>query len=161
MKKIAFELKDEKQAHEFLDTVGKLTEYIWNGDKDSPVAEDADNFFTLYPVWIIFHDDMTVTWSDSEKTIDNMLVIDDEGTLFGLLDICDEYDMVNHPAHYTQGKVECIDAMEMALGTEAVKGYCLGAVFKYLWRRKDKGNEEQDIQKSLWYFDYYKQLLNR
>lgn len=161
MKRIAFELKDEEQAREFLETVGKITQYVWSGSQDSPCAEDADAYFTHYPVRIIFRDDMLITWCDDETCVDGMLIADDEGTLFGLLDICDEYDMVSHPAHYTQERIECIDAMEMALGTEAVKGYCLGAVFKYLWRRKDKGNEEQDIQKSLWYFDRYKQLLNR
>lgn len=70
-------------------------------------------------------------------------------------------DPVNHPSHYTQGKVECIDAMEQVFGVEAVKNYCLLAAFKYAWRRKDKDNEEQDTQKMFWYFDRYKQILNR
>lgn len=70
-------------------------------------------------------------------------------------------DPVNHPSHYTQGNVECIDAMEIAFGEEAVARYCLCAMFKYLWRRKDKGNEEQDIQKSLWYFDKFVEIINR
>lgn len=70
-------------------------------------------------------------------------------------------DPVNHPLHYTQGKVECIDAMEMVFGETAVAHYCLCAAFKYMWRRKDKGNEEQDIQKSLWYFDKFVEIINR
>lgn len=70
-------------------------------------------------------------------------------------------DPVNHPSHYTQGKVECIDAMEMVFGEAAVAHYCLCAAFKYMWRRKDKENEEQDIQKSLWYFDKFVEILNR
>lgn len=69
-------------------------------------------------------------------------------------------DPVNHPSHYTQGKVECIDAMEEALGTEVVKGFCLGNCFKYLWRHCDK-NGQEDIDKAVWYFDHYKQILNR
>lgn len=161
MKRIAFELKDEEQAHEFLDTVGKLTEYIWNGDKDSPKAEDADDFFSFYPVWIIFNDDMTITWCSDEEDVAGMLVADDEGTLFGLLDICDEYDMVNHPAHYTQGKVECIDAMEQVFGRDAVIAFAVLNTWKYLWRRKDKDSEEQDIQKAIRYFDIAKELINR
>lgn len=69
-------------------------------------------------------------------------------------------DPVNHPSHYTQGKVECIDAMEQALGTEVVKGFCLGNTFKYLWRHTAK-NGQEDVEKAVWYFDRYKQILNR
>lgn len=67
-------------------------------------------------------------------------------------------DPVNHPSHYC-GKVECITVMEEVFGTEAVKSFCLCNMFKYLWRRKDKGTEEQDIQKALWYFDKYRSLV--
>lgn len=70
-------------------------------------------------------------------------------------------DPVNHPAHYASGKVECIDAMEELYGVEAVKSFCVCNMYKYLWRRKDKDNEEQDIQKALWYFDRYVELVNR
>lgn len=69
-------------------------------------------------------------------------------------------DPVNHPSHYTQDNVECIDAMELIFGTEFTMHYCLLNVYKYLWRRKDKGDEEQDIQKALWYFDKHKRLIN-
>ncbi len=34
-------------------------------------------------------------------------------------------DNVNHPKHYETGRFECIEVMEEALGTEAVKGFCL------------------------------------
>ena len=71
-----------------------------------------------------------------------------------------EYDPVNHPKHYTSGGYECIDAMYMIFGESMVWNFCLGNVFKYLWRRKDKGNEEQDVQKALWYFDKFKEMLN-
>lgn len=70
-------------------------------------------------------------------------------------------DVVNHPKHYTGGKVECIDAMEEVFGKEGVMIFSLLNCYKYLWRRKDKDNEEQDIRKALWYFDKYKELLNR
>ncbi len=50
--------------------------------------------------------------------------------------------------------------MVQVFGKEAVMNYCLINSFKYEWRRKDKENESQDVQKALWYFDKYKQLLN-
>lgn len=71
-----------------------------------------------------------------------------------------KFDPVNHPQHYADSKVECIDAMVQVFGKEAVMNYCLINSFKYEWRRKDKDNESQDVQKALWYFDKYKQLLN-
>lgn len=59
-------------------------------------------------------------------------------------------DKVNHPKHYTQGKIECIEAMESAFGKEELAIYCKIAAFKYLWRGKLKGGKE-DILKAEWY----------
>ena len=70
------------------------------------------------------------------------------------------FDPVSRPEHYANCKVECIDAMVKAYGKEAVMNFALLNCHKYLWRRKNKGNEEQDIKKALWYFDKYKELLN-
>lgn len=72
-----------------------------------------------------------------------------------------DYDPVNKPEHYANTKVECIDAMERVFGRDAVISFALLNCHKYLWRRKDKDNEEQDIRKALWYFDKYKELVNR
>ena len=72
----------------------------------------------------------------------------------------DMFDPVNSPKHYANSKVECIDAMVQVFGKDAVMTFALLNCFKYMWRRKDKDNESQDIQKALWYFDKYKQLLN-
>lgn len=71
------------------------------------------------------------------------------------------YDPVNKPEHYANTKVECIDAMEEVFGKEAVMMFSLLNCYKYLWRRKDKENEEQDVAKALWYFDKAKELINR
>ena len=61
-------------------------------------------------------------------------------------------DPVNHPAHYTQGEVECIDAIESALGRRGFEDYCTGAAIKYLWRWRHKGGK-QDLEKAAWYID--------
>lgn len=62
-----------------------------------------------------------------------------------------ERDMVNHPPHYTQGAVECIDAIRAALGDEGLVSYCRGAAIKYLWRTGKKDNAVQDLEKAIWY----------
>ena len=60
-------------------------------------------------------------------------------------------DNVNHPAHYTSGGIECIDAIEAATeGLEAGEAYCIGNAIKYLWRWKKKGGVE-DLAKAIWY----------
>lgn len=60
-------------------------------------------------------------------------------------------DMVNHPPHYTQGSVECIDAIRAALGDEGLVAYCRGNALKYLWRTGQKGDAVQDLEKAIWY----------
>ena len=60
-------------------------------------------------------------------------------------------DNVNHPAHYNQGGIECIDAIKAATGSGFIK-YCTGNVIKYLWRYDLKGGVE-DLKKAAWYLD--------
>ncbi len=62
-------------------------------------------------------------------------------------------DLVNRPAHYAAGGVECIDAI--AAATEHLNGLdavCTGNVIKYVWRWRLK-NGLQDLQKARWYLD--------
>ena len=66
-------------------------------------------------------------------------------------------DPVSHPSHYTQGGIECIEAMEAAFGKEAVATFCHLNAFKYLWRTEHK-NGVQDIDKAIWYLNKYKEL---
>ena len=58
---------------------------------------------------------------------------------------------VTHPAHYTQGDVECIDAIRASMTEEEFKGFLKGSAMKYLWRYRMKGNPVQDLEKSNWY----------
>ena len=69
-------------------------------------------------------------------------------------------DNVNHPSHYTQGKIECIDAMESAYGTEAVIMFCMCNAFKYQWRFNKK-NGREDILKCQWYQNKMVELQNK
>jgi hypothetical protein len=56
-----------------------------------------------------------------------------------------------NPEHYKQGGVECIDAIEAALGKAGFKGYCQGNAIKYLWRHQHKGKAVEDLKKAEWY----------
>ena len=60
-------------------------------------------------------------------------------------------DPVNHPSHYTQGSVECIDAIASALGHGAFVDFLRAQVIKYMWRLGHKGDALQDAEKGSWY----------
>ena len=66
-------------------------------------------------------------------------------------------DSVNHPSHYTQGGMECIDEMLLIFGKEAVKHFCICNAWKYRKRAMFK-NGQEDIDKSDWYINKYKEL---
>ena len=68
-------------------------------------------------------------------------------------------EMVNHPSHYNQGGIECIDAMVAAFGKEAVENFCICNAFKYVWRNRDK-NGFEDIDKAIWYLEKIKELCS-
>ena len=64
-------------------------------------------------------------------------------------------DVVNHPRHYTQGEIECIDAIKYInkkLRMKGFEGYCLGNFIKYIWRCNLK-NGWEDIDKAIFYLD--------
>ena len=63
------------------------------------------------------------------------------------------HDAVNHPSHYTQGGVECIDALKAATtGLEGIEAVCTANAIKYLWRWKQK-NGAEDLRKAVWYIN--------
>ena len=64
-----------------------------------------------------------------------------------------EPDMVNHPSHYTQGGIECIDALKAAtVSKTGIEAVCTANVIKYLWRYEEK-NGIEDVKKARWYID--------
>lgn len=68
-------------------------------------------------------------------------------------------DNVNHPSHYETGKFECFDVMVEVLGTDVVKGFCLGNAFKYLYRcMKKHASPREDVAKAQWYINKYLEL---
>ena len=65
-------------------------------------------------------------------------------------------DNINHPAHYTFGSIEVIDAIEGLL-----LPYHLGNALKYIARagRKDPAKTEEDLRKAIWYINRYIEFL--
>lgn len=69
-------------------------------------------------------------------------------------------DTVNHPSHYTQGGIECIDAITAAtVGKTGIEAVCVANVVKYLWRYEEK-NGLEDVKKARWYLERLISELN-
>tara|TARA_R110002020_G_scaffold380766_2_gene591939 strand:- start:1288 stop:1599 length:312 start_codon:yes stop_codon:yes gene_type:complete len=81
---------------------------------------------------IDFEDDLPL----KEKTMVNRELVD---------------EMVNHPPHYNQKGIECIDAIEAATD-DGFEYYLQGNIMKYIWRYRYK-NGVQDLEKAKWYLN--------
>lgn len=60
-------------------------------------------------------------------------------------------DPVNHPAHYTQGKIECIEFI-----ADKQLNFCRGNAVKYIVRagHKDPAKEVEDLEKAVFYLNW-------
>ena len=67
-------------------------------------------------------------------------------------------DNVNHPSHYTSGKIEVIDFIE-----DKELGFHLGNAVKYISRagRKNPDKIVEDLQKAVWYINRQIQILEK
>lgn len=62
-------------------------------------------------------------------------------------------DSVEHPLHYTQNGIECIEAIKASMTSDGFMDYCKGNVLKYIWRWRDKGGV-QDLEKARVYLNW-------
>lgn len=61
------------------------------------------------------------------------------------------HDPVNHPIHYNQGGIECIEAIKAAtVGKKGIEAVCTANAIKYLWRFEAK-NGIEDVKKAAWF----------
>lgn len=62
-------------------------------------------------------------------------------------------DSVNHPSHYNESGIECIEAIRASLGPDGFQAYCKGNCMKYLWRYEYK-NGLEDLKKAQVYLGW-------
>lgn len=87
----------------------------------------------------------------SEQAGDDAAEADDEADLNEC--IGQDFDVVNHPSHYTKGRIECIDAIDSATaGKSGIEAVCVANVIKYLFRYEEK-NGLEDVKKAQWYLN--------
>lgn len=63
-----------------------------------------------------------------------------------------ENNIVNHPKHYKESSLECIDTMIICFGAMEMKVYCCINAYKYIFRYKSK-NGIEDLEKASWYLN--------
>ena len=91
-----------------------------------------------------------VQWLDDEEDIPN------DHPVYGENRLGESYanlinNMVDHPPHYNNGKVECIEAIEAMLTPDEFVGYLRGNSLKYRWRFRYKKKPIEDLRKARWY----------
>ena len=67
-------------------------------------------------------------------------------------------DAVNHPSHYTDGKIEVIEYIE-----DKKLGYHLGNAVKYISRagKKDPSKTIEDLEKAMWCINRKIELIEK
>lgn len=65
----------------------------------------------------------------------------------------EEHDPVNHPSHYNQFGIECLDAIEASMPPVEFRGYLKGNCQKYIWRYVYKGKPVEDLKKAAFYLN--------
>ena len=68
-------------------------------------------------------------------------------------------DMVNHPSHYADKKIEVIDYIRDTLTDDGFIDYCGGNVLKYVSRWRKKGGVE-DLKKARVYLEWMIEKAN-
>lgn len=119
---------------------------VWKGGVERPVAAGVDVEVTLRDGTHMRNTAGGIAWQhdhDREGDVVAWRVVKNEKIIA---------DTIN-PAHYKNGKVECIDAIEAATtGLEGIEAVCTGNVIRYIWRWKLK-NGLEDLKKARWYLD--------
>ena len=96
-------------------------------------------------------------WTDSE--IEYMKKLKEAGCSNAeIADKGTQSDNVNHPSHYTDGRIEVIDFIE-----DKELGFHLGNAVKYISRagRKNPDKTIEDLRKAVWYINRQIERLER
>ena len=67
---------------------------------------------------------------------------------------------VNHPDHYNQNGIECLDVIKAAIGTNGLRQFMIGNAIKYLFRAEHKGKYLEDIKKAKFYLEKLIDIYN-
>lgn len=134
--------------------------YIKGSEKDFEGAPDWASMIMEFEGQTIFEEHVTPQIGISRFSIKGGKSVEvwsvdtiPGGTIIAQREPVVTNDMVNHPSHYTQGGIECIDAIKAAtVGKTGIEAVCVANVVKYLWRYEEK-NGLEDVKKARWYLE--------
>jgi len=126
--------------------------FAWEHGSQS-LADNAANCFRDFLSRI---DEYAMEIHNPEAKVANVLSTDGEVKQWQKEVVDKANDPVNHPSHYTDGKIEVIDFIE-----DKKLNFHLANAVKYISRagKKDPGKEIEDLEKARWYLDRYIQKL--
>lgn len=106
----------------------------------------------LYPILKINEDGSVIILGENVTSITLPLeTIKDKYTVINK-------EKVNHPKHYNrENAIECIEEMVMLFGVKETQIFCKLNAWKYRYRAAEK-NGTEDLKKSDWYIQKYKEL---
>ena len=96
---------------------------------------------------------------DAQKFYDETESIMNKGVYPG--EEYQEHDPVNHPSHYNQFGIECLDAIEASMPPTEFKGYLKGNCQKYIWGYVYKGKPLEDLKKAQFYLNLLIEKVER
>ena len=68
---------------------------------------------------------------------------------------------ISKPEHYTQGRIECIEAIDAMIGGRSRMDTYRASIVKYIWRCFDKGDAVTDLKKARWYLNRLISMLEK
>lgn len=110
-----------------------------------PTEENSERYFTLNKLKVIEEEITELEKIQNYNKVSTTSIKEKES----------QKEMVNHPPHYKNGNIECIDIMINVFGKHKVAAFCELNAFKYQWRANNKGTDIQDKKKAIWYLNKY------
>lgn len=129
-------------------------DFLKKMEKDPPRNDSTTFNLDAKPNNIMSTDGELKQWQKDVMEKDYAAEKLQKNSLYGKM--CYENDPVNHPSHYTDGKIEVIDFIE-----DKKLNFHLANAVKYISRagKKDPSKEIEDLKKARWYLDRYIQKL--
>lgn len=148
---------DSKPHYRFIETLGYSDVSCVSTDNPNCTATDGQPHPDNGVEFIYAGDQSPIPKSTTYKTDGPVMYYNkEENKLTPIRDFMTGAEKVNHPSHYTSGKIEVIDFIE-----DQKLGFHLGNAVKYICRagKKDPDKVKEDLDKAIWYINRYKESL--
>ena len=144
------EALSEEQEPSVMETVNKLEAMIEESPRLHRTPEPVEEIKEDKPVKVAVPDPAEDELLSIKLSADQRSATIKAGP--HVIELPPPQDMINHPSHYTQGGIECIEALKASMSTDEFRGYLKGCQMKYMWRYRLK-NGVEDLKKARWYLN--------